>query len=199
MTGLTKEQLDLVFPYHIVVNKEFIITQVGNKLETLIEKDEHNRSSLINNQINLLFDISSPPRFSWDWKKIITGKQATFELNLKSNRSLTRKTLNSLPLTGGIIISDPKTDSTVDNFEVIFLVNPKLSSTIDLSDTPWTFSDLSRHIYQRELLLAGTTHPPLPIPTLPSPYINLVYIILLYKQRSIFVASCGLDTSWRSR
>ena len=154
MSGLTRNQLDIVFPYHIKVDREFKIIQVGSKLDSFISKKDGNISRLLGEHVGDLFDLTSP-HISRDWNKLFSSKNATYDMNFKHTQYYTRRNMKSLLLRGGILISDPLQDSEVESYHVIFLVSPRVTSSTDLVECSMTFSDLSKYTLHRECMLMG--------------------------------------------
>lgn len=154
--GLTSQQLQLVFPFHIAVNSLFIITQVGTSLSKYFRVDESNQQSiLIGKHISDFFSVSSPPCFSWDFKRLKMGQHLTYNLDLKDISATNFTIKKELPLSGGVVISDPSKDPLCNEPGAIFLVNLRIRHTTELTSLGFTLNDISHFAFQKELIFAG--------------------------------------------
>jgi hypothetical protein len=152
--GLSSKQLHNVFPYHVVIDHELKIKQMGEKLSSFLSGSESAASALVGGLISDFFSIAAPPRCSWNWKQIILGKDSTWDIALISSK-LGLKRLKKLPLRGSVLLIDSQTDST-QKVGAIFLLNPLVTSASDMFDCGLLLSDISRHSYQRQYLIIGT-------------------------------------------
>lgn len=167
--GLSPEHLLKAYPFHIGIDKDFKIFQLGSRIMSLFANQMNHISKstnvtsdqcyLIGKPITDFFNIISPYKCKWDWKSINMAKDTTFELELKQDClsliSTTKRKISRLAVHGGILICDPKIDKTVDKFYALFLLHLKVKSLSDLSDNGFSLNDLSRYALQRELLLIG--------------------------------------------
>ena len=188
--GLSAKHLNLLYPFHIVLDSNFIIKQVGDKLGNLFldnksSKQSNVTSNLIGKNVNDYFTIISP-RCKWgDWNRIKIGKDALFDIDLNSNHideinnrnNVTKDDFNgnislpssksflsvdqkknyikSVPLRGCLVIADPKTDPTVKEFHVIFLLSLRAIDCTGVVDAGFTMSDVSKYTSHRELIRVG--------------------------------------------
>lgn len=141
--------------YHIAVNKDFIVTQVGFKLGSLFPLNENKEPLIIGKHASEYFSITTPHTMPWNLRRMLISKDGTFDLALNSLSLLSKVHVKKLHLSGGIIVSDPKSDPDVKEFGIIFLVNLKIKILSDLSESGFTLSDISKYAFQRELILAG--------------------------------------------
>ena len=108
--GLTPGQFQKVFPYHVAVNEAFEIIQLGNKLMDICDD-----SSVVGTSIDSIFDIESPSNCPWKWDEIETSKKQSFTITLKPSllSHLKRKDIQSLRLTGDVILQQSDSDTTL--------------------------------------------------------------------------------------
>jgi signal transduction histidine kinase/CheY-like chemotaxis protein len=74
--GLCGDQLRIIFPFHIVVNRHFVITHVGDKLSQFIPEIRPGFS-----MIDEIFTIKEPESCDWSWSKLCVRKHSSFVLD----------------------------------------------------------------------------------------------------------------------
>ncbi len=141
---LSGDLVKQVFPYHIVIDQEFNIVQVGNSLQRLMESE-----FLVGKCISDTFTITSPiPSFGkkWDWKSLDKMKGKTIFLEgLHATSSLQK------PKIKGSIIEL----STEPKRQVLLALSPNVKNLSELEDMNLSMQDLPLHSCQRDAVLLG--------------------------------------------
>ena len=151
--GLTFNQLQIVFPFHIRIDSSFIITQVGKRLGNLFPINETTGKPIcIGKHINDFFNVLSPSRIAWNYNILKMSCHMTFSFDLKSTDNMTIK---KLPLIGGIVVSNPKEDPCGDELSALFLLNLRVKYTDELHTMGYGWSDLTPYGFQKELILTA--------------------------------------------
>ena len=151
--GLTFKQLQLVFPFHIRINSNFIITQVGSRLGSLFPLNQQtNEPMCIGKYIGDIFVVVSPTRFIWDYKRLKIGQNMTYSLDLKDSAEIPIK---RIPLIGGVIISNSVDDPSCQELSALFLFNLRIKHSAELQEMGLTWSSISQYGFQKELMLTA--------------------------------------------
>lgn len=133
-----------IFPYHIVINEDFCIVQIGNSLARLIENQ-----FLIDKCISDLFTITGPiPSFGkeWDWKVMDKMKEKTIFLE-----GLYSNSFNQKPKIKGSMIELSK----APNRQVLLALSPNVKNLSELEAMNLSMTDLPLHSCQRDAVLLG--------------------------------------------
>ena len=151
--GLTFQQLNTVFPFHLRINSGFIITQVGDELNKLFTLNEETKKPVcIGRHIGDIFNVVSPILFKWDNARLKIAKNMNFKFEIKNKNLISTP---RLPLIGGVVISDPKIDKDCTEQSALFLLSLNISDARDLSELSFTFSQLNHFAFQNEVVLAN--------------------------------------------
>jgi hypothetical protein len=148
---LSPQSLKTVFPYHVAVDEEFQILQMGEKLEKYFVKHGKDMNYVIGTRANEIFKIRYPPTCSWNWKNFINSKSTTYHLEI----DLSKYNIPNLPLSGKVIVTDPSTDLQVKAFGGLFLLNLRVRNLDDLSANNLQLKDISEYNMQHELIATG--------------------------------------------
>lgn len=138
--SLPPELVNDMFPYHIMVDDEFTILQVGSSLQSLLQED-----FLVGRCASELFSIKGPiPLFNdWTWSKMekMKGKVVFFECFTSGSKEV--------ELRGPIVevSNEPK--------RVMFALSPNAKNLTELKSMGLTMMDLPLHTGQREAVLLG--------------------------------------------
>ncbi len=141
---LSGDLVKQVFPYHIVIDEEFMIVQVGNSLHQLMESEY-----LIGKCISDIFTITSPiPSFGkkWDWKSLDTMKEKTIFLEGLHVTSSLQK-----PKIKGSIIELAKKPKR----QILLALSPNVKNLSELEAMNLSMQDLPLHSCQRDAVLLG--------------------------------------------
>ena len=136
--SITAYQMTEVFPYHVVVDEEFQILQVGKSLSNLIGIP---KTDLLNRHIQEVLEIKRPILGSWDWNTLNKLQDQTFFLQSLS--------LNATKLKANII----KLSRTPKR--VLFVISPDAKNVQELTSMKLTMSDLPLHSFQRDAVFLG--------------------------------------------
>ncbi|KAG7352281.1 signal transduction histidine kinase [Nitzschia inconspicua] len=131
-----------VFPYHIVLDDDFQILQVGNSMSLLIDS-----CSLIGQCVSDIFQITGPiPSFGkWEWSMLDKMKNSTvFFESIVCNYSKKKAKIK------GTIIELSK-----EPHQVMFAMFPNVKNLAELEDMNLSMVDLPLHSCQREAVLLG--------------------------------------------
>ena len=133
---ITGDNMQEVFPYHIVVDASFQILQCGRNLQNLTGD-----TFLITRHIQDVLKIDRPVLGSWDWPVLHRLEDQTFFLRSVRNEE-TKLKANIIRLS-----NDPKL--------VMFNISPDVKNVTELSKMNLTMSDLPLHSFQRDAVFLG--------------------------------------------
>lgn len=139
--GLSHAQLQKIFPFHVAIDKNFKIIQIGDKMLNFFSSAKQ----LLNKQISTIFQVISPPHINWDWNEIgICLHDQAFILKVIGEK------IKSLDISfkGGLTIS-------ANPFIAIFLIAPHVSNFDEMIKMDISLSDLPKFGFQRDLVLLG--------------------------------------------
>jgi len=135
--SMSGDKMKEVFPYHVVVDNDFKILQVGNALKRLIEP----KSELVGSHIEDVLTIKRPVLGSWDWSVLHKLEDQTFFLQSTTTKR-TKLKANIIHLS-----SKPK--------QVMFVISPDAKNVAELTEMKLTMSDLPLHSFQRDAVFLG--------------------------------------------
>ena len=140
--SLSPEMVKEVFPYHVVLDSDFRILQVGNNLSSLIDGE-----SLVGSIVSDIIMVANPiPMFGkWDWNILDKMKDKTIFLE-----SILANSTNSKVKIKGTIIeisSSPRV--------VMLALFPNVKNLSELESMELSMGDLPLHSCQREAVLLG--------------------------------------------
>lgn len=147
--GLSLSKIQSVFPFHLIVDKNFNILQVGEGLPGLMEKP---LEYFLGKRIGDVLDITRPVLgSSWDWtalKKL--ADQHFFMAPVSDNHTLKRR----------VSMEDARVKFKasmieIANGEVIFALNPDARNVVELRKMGLTLTDLPLHSCQRDSVFLG--------------------------------------------
>lgn len=134
---MSGDKMKEVFPYHVVVDNDFKILQVGNELKRLIEPT----APLVGSHIDEVLTIKRPVLGSWDWSVLHKLEDQTFFLQSITTKR-TKLKANIIHLS-----SRPK--------QVMFVISPDAKNVAELTEMKLTMSDLPLHSFQRDAVFLG--------------------------------------------
>jgi len=141
---LSGDLVKQVFPYHIVIDDDFRIIQVGSSLCSLLENQ-----FLIDSCISDIFTITGPiPSFGNKWKWEIMDKMIGKTIFLEGLRSTSN---HQKPKIKGSIIEL----SRAPKREVLLALSPNVKNLSELEDMNLSMTDLPLHSCQRDAVLLG--------------------------------------------
>jgi signal transduction histidine kinase len=89
-----------VFPFHIIVNQDFVITHLGEKVTKLVP------GIATGMKVNDWFDITLPVTCKWNWPDLILRKDASFDLEMTAEKTADVPFRKGLRFTGGLYITE---------------------------------------------------------------------------------------------
>ena len=146
--GMDMKQLKSVLNFHIIVDDDFTILQVGNDLPMLMQEDE---SHFLGNHIGKILDITQPGLgSSWEWSSLRKLAEQHFFLAPVSSGSLRKRVSMAdahVKLKAAMI--------SISNKEVMFALAPDANNVADLRNMGLTLTDLPIHSCQRDSIFLG--------------------------------------------
>ena len=142
--ALSGDLVKQIFPYHVVIDNDFRIIQVGNSLSSLMENE-----FLIDRCISDIFTITGPiPSFGkkWDWEMLEKMKGKTIFLE-----GLDATSTHQKPKIKGSIIELLKAPER----QVMLALSPNVKNLSELEDMNLSMTDLPLHSCQRDAVLLG--------------------------------------------
>lgn len=135
--GLSPTMTKSIFPYHVMVDADFRIAQVGKKLPTVLGAEE---GELIGRDLEDVFLLTKPGGVKWNWKWLELLEGQAFEVEPK-DAYCGSETLYTLKTT--VIHLDAPCMA-------MLVMTPEAHNLQDLRDMKLTFSDLPLHGDHRE-------------------------------------------------
>jgi signal transduction histidine kinase/CheY-like chemotaxis protein len=148
--GLTLSNLQTVFPFHVLVDRDFVVLQVGNSLPSSL-----NRSSkeLTGQKIGDILEISRPVLGSaWDWKALSKLADQHFFLAPLSHQEGPR-TLHTKVSMVDSAIHFKGSMIKIAGDKVMFVLCPNVRNVGELNQMGLKMSDLS--LSQRDAVFLG--------------------------------------------
>jgi class 3 adenylate cyclase len=150
LLGLTLRNLQTIFPFHVLVDRDFVILQVGSSLPSLLNR---NSKELTGQKIGAILEISRPVLGSaWDWKALSMLADQHFFLAPRSNPSATLHEKvsmadNAIKFKGSMI--------KIAGDKVMFVLCPDVRNVGELNRMGLTMSDLPLISCQRDTVFLG--------------------------------------------
>lgn len=174
--GVNGHVLKRIFPFHIVVNQQMEVVQIGHKLRELVDM-RWKLPKMLRTFIGDHFRITLPSHFEWNWDELRTLQRMTIEMVLTSQLVNREGKHVNLKFRGEVIFLD-EGDNAVDMSEfdqdvirtprsnrkylsgrpnnssrAAFFINPDITNMDDLLSLHMKLTDLPRHGFQADLLL----------------------------------------------
>mmetsp|Transcript_22481 Transcript_22481/g.55618 ORF Transcript_22481/g.55618 Transcript_22481/m.55618 type:complete len:492 (+) Transcript_22481:3-1478(+) len=153
--GLTESKMKDVFPFHVLVNEQFQISQVGTKLPKLLGfKAKH----LVGHHIKEFLEITRPVMAtSWDWESLNKLSDQNFflsptEAKAKAAEKGPRKVKVSMKDSA---LKFKASMVQVTREKVMFNLSPEARNVTDLNNMGLTLSDLPLQSCQRDAVFLG--------------------------------------------
>lgn len=137
---ISSTKMKEIFPYHVVVNQDFTILQVGKDLPSLLSVLE---ADMIGISFKKMVRIVKPVHGVWDWQALRKLEDQTFFMKPLDH------VYENIKLKGNMvrISSDP--------FQVMFVLSPDAKNVNELRQMHLTMSDLPLHSFQRDAVFLG--------------------------------------------
>jgi len=147
--GLSLKSMKHIFPFHVLVDREFCVIQVGEKLPKLLEKDA---GLLKGKHIQELVQITRPVMgSSWDWKSLNKLCDQNFFLTPTSKTASLHKKVSM----ADSIVRFKASMFQVSTDKVMFALTPDASNVSELNNMGLTLSDLPLSSCQRDAIFLG--------------------------------------------
>ncbi|CAB9517983.1 Receptor-type guanylate cyclase gcy [Seminavis robusta] len=139
---MTLEQMQSIFPFHLLVDKEFTILSVGDSLPSLMKKqqlvnDFDTPFEMLGQHIEMYVKITRPQLPIWDWKALKKFSDQNFFLTAISATSQ-----QPLEFKGSMF--------PVGGTAVMFALNPYIRNVQEMQSFGLFMNDLPLHGFQRD-------------------------------------------------
>ncbi|CAJ1956415.1 unnamed protein product [Cylindrotheca closterium] len=160
--GLSMDTMQEVFPFHVIVDKEFRIVQVGEKLPVLLKAT--NSHDLVGVHIKDVLKITRPVLgTSWNWMSLNKLSDQNFFLAPAIEDSIAVTGVATHIAAdgqqrfgmGGGVIKFKASIVNLDGDMVMFTLSPEARNVEDLNNMGLTLSDLPLHSCQRDAVFLG--------------------------------------------
>lgn len=152
--GINCDVFKRVFPFHIVVDENLQVMQLGAKIHELVNKDWM-IPDVLNHHIGDHFTISLPVGFAWDWNALKRLESVAFELTLRDTLTSPAGEIQDLKFHGQFEYIDQNIDGVSKKYGAFF-VNPNVLNMVELANLSIKPHDLPRHSFQANMLLMST-------------------------------------------
>ncbi|CAJ1947125.1 unnamed protein product [Cylindrotheca closterium] len=159
--GLSLEKMQAVFPFHVIVDKEFKIVQVGEKLPVLLKAT--NSHDLVGVHIKDVLKITKPVLgTSWNWSSLNKLSDQNFFLAPAIDDASTGNRATHITADGqqrfgmgGGAVKFKASIVDLDGDLAMFTLSPEARNVEDLNHMGLDFSDLPLHSCQRDAVFLG--------------------------------------------
>ena len=141
--SLSAANMSKLFPYHIVINQEFKILQIGKDLVKLTGSWED--ESMVGQSIRDVLTIFQPPLCAWDWPHLERMERQESQLLLRPSAGYLSQ--NKIKATITTLSEEPR--------QVIIICSPDCKNVQELDQMNLTMRDLPLHTFQRERVFLG--------------------------------------------
>uniref|UniRef100_A0A7S2EGV0 guanylate cyclase n=1 Tax=Ditylum brightwellii TaxID=49249 RepID=A0A7S2EGV0_9STRA len=146
--GISWQKMQSVFPFHILVDSDFKIHQVGKRLPNLLHCKT---KKLVGRKIGEVLDITRPVLGSeWNWPALHKLADQIF--------SIKPKQLTDTPKTRTTFVEEIKFKGSmlhISDDSIMFILSPDAKNVSELNSMGLTMSDLSLHSFQRDAIFLG--------------------------------------------
>ncbi|CAB9508418.1 Hybrid signal transduction histidine kinase J [Seminavis robusta] len=140
--SLSADLVKEIFPYHVVLDADFRITQVGNNFEMLIQE-----SCVVGRIVNDILTVTSPIPMPGNWNWSVLDKMKDKQFFLETVLSPAMEEQVRLKGTLVEVSKSPK--------QVMFVLFPNVKNLAELEEANLSMADLPLHSCQREAVLLG--------------------------------------------
>ncbi|CAJ1941380.1 unnamed protein product [Cylindrotheca closterium] len=147
--GVSYDRMKGIFPFHVLVNNDFHIVQVGSKLPKLLQR---RASEMMGSHINTFLEITKPVLgTSWNWNSMKKLADQNFILS---------PSIATKPKGKKVAMSDDRIKFKASMVEtsrerVMFVLSPEVSNVTELNNMGLTLSDLPLQSNQRDAVFLG--------------------------------------------
>lgn len=145
--GMSGEVFKRAFPFHIVVDQQLKVVQLGNTLLDLLCKRWH-LPNILGENICEHFSITKPVDTVWSWQNLQrVGHSTCIELKLQHHLQTSSGQQVPISFRGQV--------EFLSAHHVAFLINPSVANMDLLGDLSLSLQDLPKHSFQADMLLIG--------------------------------------------
>lgn len=152
--NLRLDWLQKVFPFHVLVDREFCILQVGSQLPALLSRPEED---ICGSFLGDVLVISRPVLAGWNWPTLRKLADQTFFITPKDQHTPSRRGSSSSEKSVTLSSSCKFKGSMIDvnHDKVMFVLSPDAKNVSELAKMGLVFSDLPLHSFQRDAVFLG--------------------------------------------
>lgn len=115
--SISGDKMKEIFPFHVCVDKDFVIFQIGKALPNLLKVDT---SDLVGKKNSEVMEIIKPVHGIWEWHALRKLEDQTFFL---------QSCINKVALKGNMI------KLSQDPYRVVFFLSPDVQNVAELTKT----------------------------------------------------------------
>lgn len=155
--GLSGIITKTLFPYHVIVDCEFNIQQVGNQIPKVLQAT---LSLLIGQNIAKYFSIKRRQKGTdsgWNWQQLCWQEGQSFQVETATHLSPSTASPMSFKTTVIQLSNDASSESVSSSSPplIMLILNPEFADLADIGEHGFSLSDISVHnSAHRELILA---------------------------------------------
>jgi len=145
--GLPSVKVRSVFPYHVMVDKDFTIVQVGKALPDMLLRDY---DDLVGLHVGAVLKISKPILAGFDWpilQRLADQKFFLSPVPFDDEKTGARIEAHDVKFKGNLI--------KTSNGGAMFVLSPDADNITELTRMGLTMSDLPLHSFQRDVVFLG--------------------------------------------
>jgi len=139
-TGLSGDITRKLFPYHVMIDDDFMITQVGEQLSNVLRRPEYD---ILGCHVEEVLAIEQPRGVEWDWHWLRMLEEQSFGVLSVEPGAGSRQILFTTTV---LKVSEEPQQLTM------LVMNPDAHNLEDLRDMDLTLSDLPVHSAWREAI-----------------------------------------------
>ena len=148
--GLSSTVTKELFPYHVIIDSNFVIQQIGNQLLKAVKSTD----DMVGQTVSKVFSIKGKGKNSWNWQQLCLQEKQSFYVETHLTSSATAAVATPMIFKTTVIHLSQGDDSTIEPL-VMLILNPEFTSLADLGAQGWVLSDIPvHHSAQQELILA---------------------------------------------
>ena len=136
--GISPTLAKTIFPYHIVVDQDFKIVQIGHSVASTLQADE---LDLVGQEISEIFEVTKPFGMDWSWKWLTMMEDQPFDV-VPIDHDHLRFKATALSMADGV--------SGSGRSHTMLIFTPDANNLDDLRDMNLTLSDLPAHGAHRD-------------------------------------------------
>lgn len=145
--GISAHHLQKIFPFHLTIDRNLVIIQAGQKLESMF-RDQF-QLPLIGQPVQEVFEIS-PEGYTWSWHQLLSIEGQIIAL-------ICPKTDPLLRLSGEFMVQEPLpvNGCFYSQSTITFLIRPDIYRIEEMKALKLNFNDFPPHSFQRDIIVAG--------------------------------------------